>query len=232
MVSHRSPSHFQVSSQHLPILLLAKVSLLDSICSFVHMILVHLRTACDLMNALFVIDEYTDLMNENETQAIADIVMDALRNPLVARPPGESIIGEMMMQCVMFSLSIPLFADHPHPHSRFWARAIKDARVSAQRRFISTFDTYMQSVVQQAADRAENHVRDVDTYFENRRENVAVRPGFALLEFDMELPDEVLEHPVIVDLTTHCIDMITADNVRVPCGLYQLMTRTDESYRT
>ncbi|THH26436.1 hypothetical protein EUX98_g7752 [Antrodiella citrinella] len=152
----------------------------------------HLRTGCDLMNVFFVIDEYSDVADEKTTQGIADIVMDALRNPLTPRPAGESIIGEITRQ--------------------FWARAIKDASLPAQRRFIATFDTYLESVVQQAADRSDNHVRDVDAYFENRRENIGARPSFAMLELDMELPDEVLEHPAIVALTTHCIDMLILGN--------------------
>lgn len=97
---------------------------------------------------------------------------------------------------------------------RFWARAIQDASLPAQRRFIATFDAYMQSVVQQAADRDVHHVRDVDSYFENRRENIGARPSFAILELDMELPDEVLAHSAIVDLTTYCIDMLILGNVR------------------
>ncbi|THH31282.1 hypothetical protein EUX98_g2931 [Antrodiella citrinella] len=150
------------------------------------------RKGCDLINFLFVIDEYSDVADEKTAQAIADIVMDSLRNPLVPRPIGESIIGEITRQ--------------------FWARATKDASLPAQRRFVVAFDAYLQSVVQQAADRSENRVRDVETYFKNRRENIGARPCFALLEFDMDLPDEVLEHPVVAGLTTHCIDMLILGN--------------------
>ena len=97
---------------------------------------------------------------------------------------------------------------------RFWIRAIATASQPAQRRFIETFDTYCQSVVQQAADRDSKHIRNIESYLRNRRENIGARPSFALLELGMELPDEVLAHPVVQRLTTWAIDMLILGNVR------------------
>ncbi|TBU29047.1 terpenoid synthase [Dichomitus squalens] len=151
-----------------------------------------LRTGCDLMNVFFVFDEYSDVTDEKTVQGLADIIMDALRNPFAPRPAGENVLGEITRQ--------------------FWERAIQTASPASQRRFIATFDTYCQSVVQQAADRDVQHVRTIDSYFENRRENIGARPSFALLELDMDLPDEVMEHPAIVDLTTGAIDMLILGN--------------------
>ncbi|RPD59287.1 terpenoid synthase [Lentinus tigrinus ALCF2SS1-7] len=151
-----------------------------------------LRTGCDLMNLFFVFDEYSDVEDERTVQVFADIIMDALRNPHKTRPAGEPVLGEITRQ--------------------FWERAIQSASESAQRRFISTFDAYCQSVVQQAADRDVQRLRDVNSYLEMRRENIGAKPSFALLELDMNLPDEVLAHPAIVDLTTWAIDMIILGN--------------------
>ena len=67
----------------------------------------------------------------------------------------------------------------------------------------------------QAADRSINHVRDIESYFQNRRENIGARPSYALLELGMDLPDEVLEHPTIVNLTTWSIDMLILGNVSI-----------------
>lgn len=50
------------------------------------------------MNLFFVFDEYTDVEDEHGVQRMADIVMDALRNPDVPRPAGESVIGEIARQ--------------------------------------------------------------------------------------------------------------------------------------
>lgn len=165
------------------------------------------------MNVFFVFDEYSDIADEKTTQKFADIIMDALRNPHKPRPAGESLVGEITRQ---YAPRMVLRSEHePDPVSRFWERTIRIASEPSQRRFIQTFDDYCQSVVQQAADRDMQHLRDVDSYLENRRENIGAKPSFALLELDMNLPDEVVGHQAIVDLTTRAIDMIILGNVSV-----------------
>lgn len=61
-------------------------------------VLEHLRIGCDLMNAFFLFDEYTDCRDPDEVQAVVDIVKDALRDPYKRRPVGENIIGEVWRQ--------------------------------------------------------------------------------------------------------------------------------------
>ena len=72
---------------------------------------------------------------------------------------------------------------------------------------------YLHSVVQQAADRDSCKIRTIDSYFENRRNNIGARPSFALLEFKLSIPDEVVDHPIIVELSNCSTDMIIIDNV-------------------
>lgn len=96
---------------------------------------------------------------------------------------------------------------------RFWELAIKTASPQAQKRFIATFETYTQSVVQQAADRTHCYVRSVNEYLEVRRDTIGAKPSFAILEISMDLPDEVVEHPVIQKLSILAIDMILLGNV-------------------
>ena len=57
-----------------------------------------LRTGCDLINVLFVFDEYSDVAHEDEVQIMANIGMDALRNPHKPRPRGEWVGGEVTRQ--------------------------------------------------------------------------------------------------------------------------------------
>lgn len=52
------------------------------------------------MNFYFVYDEYTDVMDKDGAQCIANIVMNAFRNPDTPRPEGESFLGEMARQYV------------------------------------------------------------------------------------------------------------------------------------
>ncbi|KAH9171705.1 terpenoid synthase [Lactarius sanguifluus] len=124
-----------------------------------------LRTSCD-----FVFDEYTGVGREEEVQVMANIGMDALRNPHKPRPKGE------------------------------WAGGEITRHAQAQKRFIETFDAYPQAVVQEAADRAHKHVRNIQNYLANRRDTTASKPCLAFLEFDMDLPDEAVHHTIIEEL--------------------------------
>lgn len=53
------------------------------------------------MNLFFVIDEHSDVADGQGAREIADIVMDAIRNPLKPRPKGEWIGGEVARQYVL-----------------------------------------------------------------------------------------------------------------------------------
>ncbi|KAH9965227.1 terpenoid synthase [Russula dissimulans] len=150
------------------------------------------RTGCDLMNMFFVYDEYSDVAHEDEVQVMANIIMDALRNPHTPRPKGEWIGGEVTRE--------------------FWELAIKTASPGSQKRFIETFGTYTQAVVQQAADRTHKHVRTVQEYLEVRRDTIGAKPSFAILETPLNLPEEAVRHPVIEELAILSIDMILLGN--------------------
>lgn len=50
------------------------------------------------MNMFFVFDEHSDVAHEDEVQVMANIIMDALRNPHTPRPKGEWVGGEVTRQ--------------------------------------------------------------------------------------------------------------------------------------
>ncbi|KAI9457980.1 terpenoid synthase [Lactarius psammicola] len=152
----------------------------------------HLRTGCDMVDLLFFYDEFSDASHEDEVQAMANAMTDALRNPHTPRPKGEWVGGEVARQ--------------------FWELAIKTTSPQAQKRFIETFSAYSQAVVQQAAGRGHKHVRSVQEYFEVRRDTIGVKPAFAIIESNMNLPDEAVHHPVVEEMAILAIDMIILDN--------------------
>ncbi|KAF9067338.1 terpenoid synthase [Rhodocollybia butyracea] len=152
----------------------------------------HLRSACDLMNCFFIFDEYSDVAEPDVVRKQADIIMDAIHHPHIPRPQDEFIVGEI--------------------HRQFWELASKGATLTAQRRFIETYQLYVDSVIQQAIDRADYYIRDVNSYFQVRRDTIGAKSSFALLEFTMDIPDEVMEHPVIHELSIGCIDMVIIGN--------------------
>ncbi|KAG6886195.1 hypothetical protein C0992_004565 [Termitomyces sp. T32_za158] len=151
-----------------------------------------LRAGCDLMKLFFLFDECTDVATPQEAQEQANMVMDAIRNPDKARPVGECILGEVARQ--------------------FWLLSSKSACEGARRRFIKTFDEYTTSVVHQAEDRAQNHIRNVGDYLRVRRDTVGATSSLNLLEFSLDLPDDVFDYPVIQNLTNACVDLLLIDN--------------------
>lgn len=97
---------------------------------------------------------------------------------------------------------------------RFWLRAFDSSAVGpvTQRRFIDYFTAYTESVIDEAADRDADVYRQVDDYFAIRRDALGFRPLYALMV--LELSDEVVNHPAMVEMETCVIDMLTIDNVR------------------
>jgi hypothetical protein len=64
------------------------------------------RVACDLMVLFFIYDEFTDKADGEGARYYAEMVMDAIRNPLKARPQGEEKLGEITRQYVFLALMI------------------------------------------------------------------------------------------------------------------------------
>ncbi|KAJ3563357.1 hypothetical protein NP233_g8992 [Leucocoprinus birnbaumii] len=152
----------------------------------------HLRTGCDLMNLFFVVDEYTDVEPAPVVREMVDIVIDALNNPHKPRPEGEIILGKVAQE--------------------FWQLGMKTATPTAQRHMVESLTAYLESVVQQAADRDDDTFRTIETYLHNRRQNIGARPSFAPMELDLDLPDHVFYHPVILELSEYITDLIILGN--------------------
>ncbi|KAG2151275.1 terpenoid synthase [Suillus bovinus] len=164
----------------------------------------HVRSACDLMNLGFFIDEVSDVSKEDKVRQQKDIIMDALHYPHKPRPEGEWIGGEVTRQ--------------------FWERTILNASDQSQKRFITAFNKCLEGVLQQAIDRSRHHIRDIQSYFEVRRATIGACPGFAFLELGLDIPDEVILHQTIENMVVASTDMITlandimSYNVEQACG--------------
>ncbi|KAG6894979.1 hypothetical protein C0992_003675, partial [Termitomyces sp. T32_za158] len=151
-----------------------------------------LRSGCDLMYLFALYDEYTDGATPQEAQQLATMVMDAMRNPDKARPAGECVIVEVARQ--------------------FWKLSSKSASEGACRRFLKSFDEYTASVVQQTNDRARNLIRNIDDYFTVRLNTSGVKPSLDVIEFGLNLPDQVFEDTVIQRLIDATNKMISLTN--------------------
>ncbi|EPQ53471.1 terpenoid synthase [Gloeophyllum trabeum ATCC 11539] len=132
--------------------------------------------------------------DEKGVRAQADAILDALHHPHTARPADESILGEVARQ--------------------FWERAILTMSQNSQKRFLEVFGPHANSMVQQAKDRGRRYRdrRSIDSYLSVRRGTIAAKLAFAILEADLDLPNKVKEHPLIVELELCCMDMLILSN--------------------
>ena len=91
--------------------------------------------------------------------------------------------------------------------------AIKTATPTSQKHFIQAFTDYLNSVVEQAADRDNDTIRTFESYMKTRRENIGARPSYVPAELGLNIPDEAFYHPVVVELSYYIADLIIIDNV-------------------
>jgi len=162
------------------------------------------------MALLYAFDEYTDVEDEQVTQYMGDILMDALRNPDKVRPAGEVPLGEMAASSVS---SIPIMPPLLTSMPRFWRLAQKTSTKTAQNHFIEGMQDYCDGVVLQAKDRFNDTVRTFDEYWRIRRLDGACLPTFTLLELEFDFPDEVYRHPSLERLRDLSLFAITLANV-------------------
>jgi len=80
-------------------------------------------------------------------------------------------------------------------------------------RFVACSETYLHAVTQEAHDRADRKIRCIEDYMILRRDTCGARPTLALIEFGLDLPEEVTSHPVMVSLLNCAVDLIICVNV-------------------
>ena len=82
-----------------------------------------------------------------------------------------------------------------------------------QRRFLRVFESYLDSIVDQAQNRVTNEAHDVSSYMDLRRGNSGVWPTLSILEIGIDAPPEIFDHPIVIELAEIAIDMVILDNV-------------------
>jgi len=76
-------------------------------------------------------------------------------------------------------------------------------------------DLFFKAVTIQARDRVAGVIPDLEDYIIVRRDTSGCKPCWALIEYasGLDLPDEVMEHPVIQSLGEATNDLVTWSNV-------------------
>ncbi|KAG1732151.1 terpenoid synthase [Suillus lakei] len=150
--------------------------------------------------------DFMNLMCQKQARSAnkKDAVMDVLRHPHEPRPKGEWVGGEVARQWVICYL---IFNVGTYYANGFWKHTIRNGA--------------SKDVVEQAIDRSGHHIHDIQSYFEQSS-------AFALLELGLDIPDEVISHPIIQDMEITSIDMIFLNNDIVSYNLEQ--ARGDEDH--
>ncbi|KAF9444707.1 terpenoid synthase [Macrolepiota fuliginosa MF-IS2] len=153
-----------------------------------------IRLGSDLMNLLFVVDEYTDIEGGAGAERICEIVKDAFHNPSKPRPEGEVCVGKIARD--------------------FWLRAksLVTPGDPCLKHFLDVWDAYLDAVVQEAHDRDKTRYRTLHDYLPLRRDSGAVYPALALAEFGLGLPEEVWSHPALASLREKSVDLVSIHN--------------------
>lgn len=71
----------------------------------------------------------------------------------------------------------------------------------------------MESVARQAELRSQSRIVDLATYFPIRRHTSGAPSTIAWYEIDLNIPDEIRYHRVIVEMETIAVDLIVIANV-------------------
>ena len=76
-------------------------------------------------------------------------------------------------------------------------------------------ELFFTAVTIQARDRAADVTPDLEGYIAVRRDTSGCKPCWALIEYanGLDLPDEVMDHPIIQNLDEATNDLVTWSNV-------------------
>ncbi|GAW09031.1 terpenoid synthase [Lentinula edodes] len=150
-----------------------------------------LRVCNDFLTYLFHLDNLSDDMDNHGTMTTADVVMNTLYHPENHQSPR---IAKMTRD--------------------YWKRLVSTASPGVQQRFMETLDFFFQSVTEQANDRQEGAIPDLESYIALRRDTSGCKTSFVLIEYsnNLDIPDEVMEHPLIRSLGEAANDLVTWSN--------------------
>jgi hypothetical protein len=71
----------------------------------------------------------------------------------------------------------------------------------------------MEAMVQEAIDRSGRLIRDIESYTNMRRNTIGIKPCFALAELGLDIPDDIISHPMIKVMEMASNDMTCLTNV-------------------
>ena len=166
------------------------------------------------MNWYFHLDDLSDDMDDRGTVTIANEILGTYHHPDTYNPTTH--VGKLTKRFVSPAQGTQTCLNH-YPRYSYWTRFVADGSPGAQKRFVHTIGLFFKAVTVQARDRAAGIIPDLEDFIAARRNNSGCRPCWALIEYanGLDLPDEVMEHPIIQSLDEATNDMVAWSNVRI-----------------
>ncbi|KAG6331967.1 hypothetical protein ID866_7121 [Astraeus odoratus] len=151
----------------------------------------HLRVCADFLGWLFNMDDWPVDYNERDAKALGECCMAALRDPNFHAEKRGGLLAK--------SLSV---------------RLRETASANCISRILRGMDLYFKASEKELEYRATGHIPDIESYVSFRRDLSACFPCFAMLEYayNIDLPSEVVSHPVIIALEDAVNDLISWSN--------------------
>ncbi|KAF9237775.1 isoprenoid synthase domain-containing protein [Melanogaster broomeanus] len=154
----------------------------------------HLSVCSDFMNWIAIMDELLDESDPRvvDTAAIRDSCMGAFRDPI--NFSTENLAGKMSKS--------------------FFSRFIQTGSAGCTERFIHAIDLYFTAGAKQAEDRVHARILDLSSITIARRDTGSCKTCFTFIEYAarIDLPDEVMSHPIILGMEEAANDFITQSN--------------------
>ncbi|KAG1889039.1 isoprenoid synthase domain-containing protein [Suillus fuscotomentosus] len=152
----------------------------------------HLRVCSDFFNWLSNMDDWLDAFDVDSTWGMRECCISALRDPINSETEK---LGVKMCKS-------------------YFSRFRQTSSSGCTERFIRTMDLFFIAVAKQADDRAKKRIPDLKSYITVRRDTSACKPCFVFIEYaaGIDLPDEVMSHPVMIAVEEATNDFITWSN--------------------
>ncbi|KAG1897167.1 isoprenoid synthase domain-containing protein [Suillus fuscotomentosus] len=155
----------------------------------------HLKVCADFLGWSFKMDDWLEIERSpdvNDAWGVRDCCVSAYRDPVNFQT--ERYSGKMCKS--------------------YFCRFKETGGPGCTERFIHTMDLWFISAAKEVENRVKGHIDDVESYIELRRDLSGCKACFALIEFvcQIDLPDEVVSHPVIMALEEAANDFVSWSN--------------------
>ncbi|KAG1744552.1 isoprenoid synthase domain-containing protein [Suillus paluster] len=159
----------------------------------------HLRVCVDIIIWGFRLDDLLDEFDVNDTLQLRECCISVCQDP----------VDFQMEKNLCKYVQIPM-----HTSFRFMSRFRETSGTRCTERLIRSFDLILTAMVKEVEDRAKGCIHDFKSYIALRRDTVGGKMMLILVEYaaQIDLPDEVISHPVIMAMEEAVINHMSWTN--------------------